>query len=83
MSKAQIVQLSAVKDNGETFNVFIHPTVQIQNDATKYHGIIKDQEGNLYKKVPLENSIEENDSGDNCIKLFWLLVLQGPYSKHL
>ena len=82
LSKAQIVQLSAVKGNGETFNVFINPTVQIQNDATKYLGIIKGQDGCLYKLAPgaFENPSEENYFGDNCIKLFLLLALQGPYS---
>jgi hypothetical protein len=84
LSKAQIVQLSAVKDNGVTFNVFIHPTVQIQNDATKYHGIIKGQDGCPYKLAPgaFENPSEENDFGDNTIALnfFLLLALQGPYS---
>jgi hypothetical protein len=63
LSKAQILQLSAVKENGETFDVFIHPTVQIQNDATKYLGIIKGQDGCLYKLAPgaFENPSEENN----------------------
>jgi hypothetical protein len=77
LSKAQILQLSAVKENRETFDVFIHPTVQIQNDATKNHGIIKGQDGCLYKLAP---GAFENNFGANCIKLFLLLALQGPYS---
>jgi hypothetical protein len=77
-ARPQIVQLSAVDTNGQSFNCFIYPSRQISPDASNAHGIIRTPDGLFRNQERLRaTSIGKNRTlHASSFTNFWKIIIK-------
>ncbi len=70
-ARPQIVQISAVDTNGQSFNRFIYPSRQISPDASNAHGIIRTPDGLFRNQERLPATSVGKDLISISLSSFW------------